>query len=90
MPDRADAEIARYLAEHQYHPRSSKHGVPDPAAKSYRIERSLSGGPFQLLVTLPGAVPSYVDAVSGLTKQNPKYRIISVNASGMSPAVAVP
>ncbi|MBA3559081.1 MAG: hypothetical protein H0W30_10815 [Gemmatimonadaceae bacterium] len=50
----------------------------------------MSGGPFQLLVTLPGAVPSYVDALSGLTKQNPKYRIISVNASGMSPAVAVP
>jgi hypothetical protein len=26
MPDRADVEIARYLAENLYHPRSSKHG----------------------------------------------------------------
>lgn len=26
MADRADTEIARYLAEHLYHPRSSKHG----------------------------------------------------------------
>ena len=26
MPDRADVKIARYLAENQYHPRSSKHG----------------------------------------------------------------
>jgi hypothetical protein len=64
--------------------------VPDPAATSYRIERSLSGSPFRLLVNLPGAVPSYVDAVSGLIKQNPKYRIFSVNAAGTSSAVAVP
>jgi hypothetical protein len=26
MPDRADAEIVKYLAKNQYHPRSSKHG----------------------------------------------------------------
>lgn len=26
MPDRADAEIVRYLAANRYHPRSSKHG----------------------------------------------------------------
>jgi len=61
-----------------------------PGATSYRIERAVGAGPWQLVSTLAGNVTAMLDNLAGAAKLNPKYRITAVNAAGSSVPVAFP
>ena len=61
-----------------------------PGATSYRIERAVGTGTWQLVSTLAGNVTAMLDNLAGAAKLNPKYRITAVNAAGSSVPVAFP
>jgi hypothetical protein len=56
-------------------------------ATSYQIERSLSGGTYELIATLGGTVFEYLDQLEGLLQLHPSYRIIAVGPKGASQPV---
>ncbi len=58
-------------------------------ASGYRMMRSLNGGSFILLATLPATATSYQDSASNLLQQAPRYRIEAFDASGKVQPVAV-
>jgi|tagenome__1003787_1003787.scaffolds.fasta_scaffold20965056_2 hypothetical protein len=56
-------------------------------ATSYQIERSLSGGTYELIATLGGTAFEYLDELEGLLQRHPLYRIIAVGPKGASQPV---
>ena len=56
-------------------------------ATSYQIERSLSGGTYEVIASLGGTVFEYLDQLEGLLQRHPAYRIIAVSPQGASQPV---